>query len=64
MQSDLDLKRKQSYWETPRALALIVGAVAALFATLGGLAGYKYGSTPTAPTQIIFQPGSIQVLPK
>jgi hypothetical protein len=59
MQADLDLKRKQSFWETPKAIAIIVGATAAI----AGVLGYKIGSTPPAPTQIVFQPGAIQVLP-
>ena len=32
-------------WENPRNIAILVGAVAALAATVGGLAGYKIGST-------------------
>jgi hypothetical protein len=64
MQADLDLKRKQGFWETPRNLAILLGSVTAITAALAGLAGYKIGSQPPAPPpQIIFQPGSIQVLP-
>ena len=64
MQQDLRLKEKQSRWETPKALAAIIAATAVLFGTLAGLAGYKLGSQPTQPPQIIFQPGAIQVLPR
>jgi len=33
MRADLELKQKQSRWETPRSLAMILLAVAALAAT-------------------------------
>jgi hypothetical protein len=61
MQADLLLKSKQGFWETPRNIALIVAAVAAI----AGVLGFKLGQhePPPAPPQIIFQPGSIQVLP-
>jgi hypothetical protein len=61
MQADLDLKRKQSFWETPRNIVLIVTAAAGI----AGLLGFKLGQHEPipAPPQIIFQPGSIQVLP-
>lgn len=62
MRADLALKTKQAFWETPRNLAIIFGAFAAIVATLAGLAGYKFGQQSSAtPTQIIFQPGSIVV---
>ncbi len=63
MRADLDLKVKQGWWETPKAIALIVAATAAIFSTVAGLAGYKFGQTSGLPTQIIFQPGAIQVAP-
>ncbi len=62
MQADLKLKQKQAFWETPRNLALIFGALVAGTAALAGLAGYKLGQS-SPPTQIIFQPGSIVVAP-
>ena len=53
--------------EATRNLVIIIGGViaatAAIVGTVAGLAGYKLGSQPTQPTQIIFQPGAIQVLP-
>ena len=43
---DLDLRRKQTFWESPRNLAIIVAATAAIFSAAAGLAGYKFGQTP------------------
>jgi len=40
---DLLLKRRQSFWETPRNLALIIAAVAAI----AGVIGFKLGNAPT-----------------
>jgi cytochrome c-type biogenesis protein CcmH/NrfG len=67
MQQDLKLKERQTFWENPRNFVVIIGGViaatAAVVGVVAGLAGYKLGSQPTQPTQIIFQPGAIQVLP-
>ena len=64
MQADLRLKGHQAFWETPRNIAIILGAVAAVFGTLGGLVGFKIAQTPPlSPPQVIFQPGSIVVTP-
>ena len=45
MRMDLQLKTKQAFWETPRNIAILVGAVAAIAGTLG----YKIGATPAPP---------------
>ncbi len=58
MAADARLKERQSFWETPRNIAILLGAVAALFATVAGLAGYKAGQNAGPPT-IVFQPGAI-----
>jgi len=42
MRADLLLKSKQAFWETPRNIALLLTAVAAI----AGLAGWQIGSTP------------------
>jgi len=64
MTTDLKLKALQGFWETPRNLAIVVTAFAAIVATVAGLAGYRAGQNASAGTpQIIFMPGSIQVLP-
>jgi hypothetical protein len=59
MQTDLRLKDKQAFWETPRNIALLVTAVAAI----AGVLGFKIGQNNPPVTQIIFQPGSIVVPP-
>ena len=63
MQADLKQKQKQAFWETPRNLALIFGALVAGTAALAGLAGYKLGQSSPPPLQVIFQPGSIVAAP-
>jgi hypothetical protein len=42
MQADLRLKQKRSFWETPKAVAIIVATTAAIFTAVG----YKIGTTP------------------
>jgi len=56
LMADLTLRRKQVAWETPRNIAILAGAVAAIAATVGGLAGYKIGQTPAPPPVIINLP--------
>jgi hypothetical protein len=65
MQADLDLRKKQIAWETPRNIAILVGAVAAITGAIAGWTGYRIGQNtpPPVPPQIIFQPGSIVVQP-
>jgi len=48
---DILLKRKQSFWETPRNLAIIGGVLVALVTAVAGWAGFQLGSRP--PQQII-----------
>lgn len=62
MQADLALKTKQIAWETPRNLAIIIGAVVAISAAIGGLTGYQLGRSPGA-TQIVLPPGTIIQVP-
>lgn len=45
-------------WGRPRNIAILAGAVAAIAAAVGGLAGYKIGSTPTPPPIIINLPAT------
>jgi hypothetical protein len=53
---DLDLRRKQLFWETPRNLGLVLGAVVALSGLVFGILGYKIGQTPGPPPVIINLP--------
>lgn len=46
MLADLKLKQRQGFWETPRNIAILVGAVAAITAAVAGVIGYKIGSQP------------------
>lgn len=46
MRADIDLKRKQSFCETPKAIALIVATTATIAAAVFGVLGYKIGSAP------------------
>jgi hypothetical protein len=48
---DLNLRRKQDFWETPRNIAILLGATAALTGAAAGFVGFKIGQTP--PQQII-----------
>jgi hypothetical protein len=60
MKADLLLKTKQTFWETPRNLALIIGAVAAI----AGLVGFKLGSQPPQAVIVQFQqPLAVKLLP-
>ena len=46
---DIELRRKQLFWETPRNLALVVGAAVALSAALAGWLDYQTGRNPPQP---------------
>lgn len=54
--ADLSLRRKQDFWETPRNIAILIGATAAIFSALAGLAGYKFAQTSQQPPIIINLP--------
>jgi len=62
MKADLDLKQKQGFWETPRNIAILLGAAAAL----SGAVGFKIGqSTPPSQTIILqLAPGTTVSSPK
>lgn len=49
------LRRKQLFWETPRNLAIVVGAAVALSAALAGWLGYQTGRNAPPPPPIIIQ---------
>jgi hypothetical protein len=56
LKMDIELRRKQTFWETPRNLAIVLGAMAAIFAAVFGALGYKIGQTPSQPPVIINLP--------
>ena len=56
LKMDVNLRRKQVDWETPRNIAILAGALAALFGAAGGFIGYKIGQTPAPPPIIIQLP--------
>jgi hypothetical protein len=47
MRADLNLKTRQTFWETPKGVAAVVAATAVLVGGVAGLAGYKIGSQPS-----------------
>ena len=50
---DILLRRKQIFWETPRAILLIVATTAAIIGAGAGFIGFKIGQSP--PTPIVIQ---------
>ena len=49
---DLQLRKKQLVWETPRNIAILAAALAAIFSAIGGFIGYKIGASPSPPIVI------------
>lgn len=63
MRADLNLKRKQAFWETPRNLAIVLGAVVALAATAAGIFGWNFGRDLAKSQQPMFPPGTVITIP-
>jgi hypothetical protein len=59
MKVDLLLKRRQSFWETPRNLALILTAVAAI----AGFIGFRLGAQPQSIVVHFDQPLAVKLTP-
>lgn len=61
MCADLALKGKQSFWETPRAVATIVAATP----TIVGVASYQAGKQASQPQVLTLQfaPGTVITVP-
>lgn len=57
---DLLLKSKQAFWETPRNLALILTAVAAI----AGFVGFKLAGQPQQIVVQFEQPLAVKLLPQ
>jgi len=49
LQMDVKLREKQVIWETPRNIAILLAAWAAIIGTIAGVIGYKAGSAPQRP---------------
>jgi hypothetical protein len=56
LRMDIELRRKQIIWETPRNIIILLGTMAAIFAAGFGVLGYKIGQTPPPPPIIINVP--------
>jgi hypothetical protein len=63
--ADTSYKVTLAWWESRKALALLLGSVAAVVGVVAGLAGYKIGSQPTSPPTIVLQlpPGTTITTP-
>jgi hypothetical protein len=62
MKADLYLKTRQSWWETPKAIAMILLATAAIFAA-GGLSTWLWPAKPQTIIVQFQQPLAVKVLP-
>lgn len=62
LQADLLLKARQARWETPKALAMILLAAAAISAA-GGLAGHLWPAAPQQITVHFDQPLAVTLAP-
>jgi hypothetical protein len=59
---DLELRAKQNRWESPRAIAMLVLAFAAVFAA-GGIANWLIPAKPQVITVRFEQPLSVRLAP-
>jgi hypothetical protein len=50
LKMDIELRRKQAFWETPRNIAILLGVAVAL----AGAVGFKIGQT-SPPNPIVIQ---------
>ena len=56
MQAALALKTQQPFWETPRNLVPIIGALAGVAAAAAGFVGFRLGQVPQPlPQTIVIQ---------
>ena len=53
---DVRLRQKQAAWETPRNIAVLAAAIAAVTGAVAGVIGFKIGQTPAPPPVIINLP--------
>jgi hypothetical protein len=52
---DVQLRRKQVIWETPRNIAIVVGVIATITGVIAGFVGYKIGQQTPPPIVIQMQ---------
>lgn len=57
MRVDIVLKGKQAFWETPRNLAIVLTAFAAVVGAGAGFVGYRIGQTPAPAPVVIYVQG-------
>jgi hypothetical protein len=60
MHADLDLKKKQAFWETPKGFAAVVAALALTIGAIGWVVGYSIARAP----QPMFPPGTVITIPQ
>jgi hypothetical protein len=56
LRMDVNLRTKQAGWETPKNIAILAAAMAAVIGAGAGFIGYKIGREPPAPIVIQLQP--------
>jgi hypothetical protein len=61
--ADSAYKATLAWWEKPKALALIIGATAAITGALGGMVGFKLASQPPPAVYVQLPPGTVITAP-
>jgi hypothetical protein len=56
LEMDVQLRRKQVTWETPRNIAILAAAIATIAGVVFGVLGYNLGRAPSPPPVIIQLP--------
>ena len=56
LKMDVNLRRKQVAWETPRNIGILAAAITAVAGVIFGTLGYKLGQQPAPPPVIINLP--------
>ena len=54
LEADVELRRKQAFWETPRNVAILVGATAAIAAAIGFWLGQQSAPLPPIVRPVTF----------
>ena len=64
--ADLLLKQRQTFWEAPRGLAIVVGVAGAVIGVIAGITGYHMGSAPPQRIEATIhfdQPLQVKIVP-